>query len=402
MSYKALTNALSLCALIFVSTTVLAIDGELGFEGRVFANEGLFGQDQVSDSIRLQPEHVAVLGDGEHTIEFTGFLRLDSLDDERSHFDLRELSWSYAGDNWESLVGVSKVYWGVTEYQSLVDIINQTDLVDNSDGQTKLGQVMVRLSTDQPWGGLEFFWLPHHRERTFSGEEGRQRLGLDIDRSDVVYESGAEQTRNDFALRYSYYWDQLEVALAHFSGTSREPFLIFNGDFNAPALVALYPVIDQSSIELQYVGDTWLLKLEAISRSGFDDRYTAATFGFEYTQVGFWGSESDLVWISEYLFDDRKKDSTTLFAQGLFIGGRLAANDANASVVQAGFIYDPRTKETLFSLEADRRLSNDWSIVLESRVFTGANVANASSDLDSKTVILQDEDYFSVELVRFF
>ena len=91
------------------------------------------------------------------------FLRLDSTDSERSHFDLREAYWAFEGDGWEVLTGFNKVFWGVTESRHLVDIINQTDLVEDLDQEQKLGQPMVSLTLERDWGLVELFAMPYFR-----------------------------------------------------------------------------------------------------------------------------------------------------------------------------------------------------------------------------------------------
>ena len=100
------------------------------------------------------------------------FVREDSMDDERSHADIRELSWLYYSDDWELRLGISKVFWGVAESQHLVDIINQTDAVENVDGEDKLGQPMINLTLIRDWGNVDLFVLPYLRERTFTGVNG--------------------------------------------------------------------------------------------------------------------------------------------------------------------------------------------------------------------------------------
>ena len=57
---------------------------------------------------------------------FQPFIRIDQQDEERSHFDIRELAWLHVGNDWELRTGIRKVFWGVNESQHLVDIINQT------------------------------------------------------------------------------------------------------------------------------------------------------------------------------------------------------------------------------------------------------------------------------------
>ena len=52
------------------------------------------------------------------------------------------------------------MFWGVTESQHLVDVVNQTDLVENPDGEEKLGQLMVNLTVARSWGTLNLFVAP--------------------------------------------------------------------------------------------------------------------------------------------------------------------------------------------------------------------------------------------------
>lgn len=49
----------------------------------------------------------------------------------------------------------------------LVDIINQSDLVENPDGEDKLEKPLVKLTSGLPWraGTLNLFMLPYFRER---------------------------------------------------------------------------------------------------------------------------------------------------------------------------------------------------------------------------------------------
>jgi len=47
------------------------------------------------------------------------------------------------------LVGINSVFWRVVESNHLVDILNQTDLIEDIDGEEKLGQPMISLSTQQ-------------------------------------------------------------------------------------------------------------------------------------------------------------------------------------------------------------------------------------------------------------
>ena len=83
------------------------------------------------------------------SLTFAPFFRYDNTDSRRTHADLREAYLLLFGEigegEWELRVGVDQVFWGVTESQHLVDIVNQVDFVEHPAGEAKLGQPMVQL-----------------------------------------------------------------------------------------------------------------------------------------------------------------------------------------------------------------------------------------------------------------
>jgi len=380
-------------------------DAEVGLESRFFFEEGLADQSSYHPSIRVE-------GAYEHFFESSDFstslfYRYDAEDSQRTHFDVREALWTYVGDEWEVKAGIGKVFWGVTESRHLVDIINQSDFVESLDGEEKLGQAMFKYSTEKEWGTIDLFWLPYFRERTFAGDDGRllvTPIAIDVD--EAVYSSNAENWRGDFAIRYSHFVGDLEFAVSHFSGTSRDPVISQKVQLTPAPQVTLFPVydtIDQTGLELQYIYEEWLLKFEGISNSGYSGRYSAAVFGFEYTQTGIFETSADLGWIVEYLFDDRRnqKEAAKIaphnFERDVFVGWRYALNDADSSEILGGFVYDPRSEEVMYSLEASKRLAEDLKLNIEAVVFQGAE-----SDQTLKTNLLRDEDYIQLELVKYF
>ena len=113
--------------------------GYVEFEGTYFFEEPLFPEQSNSDlSIAAEPEYIYEWNNGDDLFTFKPFYRIDQRDDNRTHGDIRELSWIHAADDWELLAGIGKVFWGVTEAIHLVDIINQTDQVEGFDGEEKL------------------------------------------------------------------------------------------------------------------------------------------------------------------------------------------------------------------------------------------------------------------------
>ena len=128
------------------------LSGSLAAEGSYFFFEPLWPeQEKHSFSLAFESEyhHEWALG---ASFTFVPFARIDSADDRRSHFDIRELNFLWFGDNWEVRAGVGKVFWGTTEFVHLVDIINQTDAVESLDFEAKLGQPMAQFSLLNTWG----------------------------------------------------------------------------------------------------------------------------------------------------------------------------------------------------------------------------------------------------------
>jgi hypothetical protein len=340
-------------------------------------------------SFAAEPEYIHEWNDGDDLFTFTPYALLDQHDSNRSHADIRELSWIHAANDWELTTGVSKVYWGVMEAAHLVDIINQTDLVVNIDGEDKLGQPMVNLSLIRDWGVVDMFVLPGFRERTFPSREGRPRFAIPVD-DDVVYESGAGDLHTDLAVRWSHTLGEFDIGVAHFYGTSREPrFLVLPGEINPMTMsinkvTPLYEIINQTSIDLQAIYGSWLLKMEALTRSGQGDRINSAAAGFEYTFVGVNESALDVGIIAEYLYDDRGdtiKPATVLsgkaftlspFQKDLVLGARLTLNDAQSSELLASVIIDLDGGGESYNVEASRRFGDSWKLSIEARGVSGA------------------------------
>ena len=370
--------------------------GYLALEGRYFFQEALDPeQEDAGLSFSVEPEYYHEWQDGRQSVTFKPFLRLDQHDDQRTHFDIRELQWTYAGEGWESVIGVSKVYWGVTEAYHLVDIINQTDLVENPDGEQKLGQPMVKFSLERAWGTLDMFILPGFRERTYPGEQGRIRTHPRVDTDQAEYESGAGNKRTDLALRWSHYFGDWDVGLAHFHGTGREPLLYPGLDHNEVVLTPFYELIDQTSIDVQATKGEWLWKFEGLYRQGMLEDYFAATGGFEYTRVGVFQSDGDLGMLAEVMWDEREAQASTPFNNDIFLGLRWTANDEQSTELLTGVIYDWKTESKLFNLEASRRLGQNYKLSIQARGWI---------DISAEDVLLplNHDDYLQVELARYF
>lgn len=372
--------------------------GYLSGEYRAFANAPTDARQHNNNfSFSVQPEYYTEWDNGHQSFTFVPFVRWDENDKERTHADIRELTWLKAADDWELRIGIRKLFWGVTESQHLVDIINQTDLVEAADGEEKLGQPMLNLALIRDWGTVDLFVLPGFRERSFPGAEGRLRSALPVDVDQAQYESSDEEQHIDYAARWSHYLGDWDIGVSYFNGTSRDPHFIPNA--TSSKLIPVYELIEQWGIDVQATLGDWLWKAEAIhrsgQRSGQGDQYTAATAGFEYTFVGIFESAADLGVISEILYDDRGDDALTPFADDILIGARLTLNDEQSTEFLVGVIADSDDSTRLLTLESSRRLGEDWKITLEGRAFINIPATDVLAGV-------RKDDYLQLELARYF
>jgi hypothetical protein len=370
--------------------------GYLAAEGRLFPEKPLFdGQKSRSVSLAAEPEFYHAW-EGGSSFTAVPFLRLDSADSERSHFDLRELFFLWVRDEFEVGLGIRKVFWGVTESQHLVDIINQTDLVEYPDGEDKLGQPMASFSAALEWGTVDLYVMPYFRERTFPGKNGRLRSAWVVDTDRAGYENGLKERHPDVAARYSRTIGDWDIGLSHFRGTGREPTLLpGTDDSGEPVLIPFYVQITQTGLDLSWVAGEWLWKLESIYRTGQEDPFFAWTGGFEYTFVGILGSRMDLGVIGEWLHDTRGRGATTDFENDVMTGLRLAVNDPASTEILIGLIQDLDTPARLVSVEAGRRIGESFKLEVEGVAFAGLK---RNDNLYS----LRNDDFVQVTLAYYY
>ena len=404
------------CPAILAAVAVFAIaapleavelSGRLELEPRGFLRPPAYpGQKRHGLSLALQPEVYHSFDDDRQSLLFTPFLRLDTADDRRSHFDVRELLYQRVFDEVEIRAGIGRVFWGVTESYHLVDVINQTDLVENVDREDKLGQPLVNLTLIRDWGALDFFVLPGFRERTYPGRKGRLRSEPFVDMNRATYESSAGRDRVDYAVRWSNAIGDFDIGAAHFHGTSREPLLQLECPDGSSALTTpcnpatwvftpRYEVVHRTSLDLQATKDATLWKLEALHESGQGDSYLAWVAGFEYTWFGINESDLDLGLLVEHLFDGRGGNAPHPLENDVFAGMRLAFNDEASTDLLAGVVSDAEGDSTALNLEASRRIGDYWKVELEARAWNGV-------EHDDPMSPLRRDDYVQLTLSRFF
>lgn len=342
-------------------------NAELGLEWRYFDDPGEFGQSQHGFSLSGRAEYYHSWNDDNDWVVFTPFMRMDSVDSERSHIDLREAFWGHLGQGWEMRLGLVKVFWGRTDFLNVVDVINQSDFVEGST-DAKLGQPMLQYTFVTDYGVLDFYALLGFRERTFPGRDGRLRTPIIVDTSLTRYGKGAGKSNPDLALRWAQpVGDSMEMAISLFSGVAREPYFAFNFNFLDPRLIPVYYHEDRVGLELMYFWGAWIGKLEAIAVEGREN-YSAAVAGFEYLFGSVFQSPYDVLFLAEYLWDERGAQSPGFLEQDIGLGMRVEFNDEAGTSMLVGGMYDIDTREKLLQFEASRRIGEYWRASLKGTV----------------------------------
>ena len=349
-----------------------------------------------SYALSFEPEFKNGFSGNNTIVTFTPFGRWDSKDEERRHADIRELNVLHVSGSWETLVGVSKVFWGVTESSHLVDVINQTDYLEGFDGEDKLGQPMLRLSRAFDQNTVTVFALPGFRERAFLSTNNPLALPFPVN-NEPTYESSDGDNHVDYSVRFSGYRDIVDYGLSWFHGTSRDPDFIPGDDGR---LVPFYAQIDQLGLDLQVTSGAWLWKLETIRREFSNnnvisgDDFTAAVGGFEYSIYSMVDGLFDLGLLAEYHTDSRDDPATVTFQNDLFLGMRFGFNDAEGSEILAGTFIDQDDQTSSFRVEANRRIFTNARISLEAQSFSNVDPDNAIYSLSNSDFVLLSLDLY--------
>ena len=378
--------------------------GNVAVEVTAFAQEPAFAdQDPHDFSIAARPTLLFEWADGDLAFTLTPFARLDTADDRRTHFDLREAKIDCRANAWSLTVGADFVFWGKTEAVHLVDIVNSDDAVESLDLEDKLGQPMVKVARTTDYGQFSAFWLPFFREPTFAGKGGRLRAGLPVDTDAARFAVSGEEWAQSAALRWGHVIGDVDFGLSGFYGVSRdaalEPFT-FSASGAPTSLRPVYDDIVQIGFDGQYTSGPALWKIETIGRFNQLDRnvqntdYIAVTGGLEYTFFGVAGTNADVGLILEGAYDSRGNDALTVFEEDVICGMRLALNDERDSAFLMFGATDVRSGSTSLRLEAETRIADGWKLELEGQAFLNPQPEELESTLESDSFLRVKLAYF--------
>lgn len=416
--------------LVFVLPGTVAHAVDLRFDADVMTQPDLAdsrAQRQLSGALELALQPSARNRGISRNLDLVLFGRWHESLSKHTHADVREFAFTWASREFETRVGVTRNFWGVTEGAHLVDIINQEDWLEDIDGEDKLGQGMLSAAWTGDWGIWRGYLLPHFRTREFP-DPAVLPLPFEVEEDQARFESTRAREHLDTALRWKHYVGSLDFALSWFKGTGREPRLVpcaargsgrpgtddeANCDLDAAfggqqpnaveeliidlgsglgltpsrdeleeqavreamddiVLLPHYDQIEQFGLELQWITGGWAWKLEARRREQQARVRHAAAAGFEYTQGMPFGWPADFGYVVEYLYDERDGgiDGFAPLNNDLLLAWRGTFSDIAGTQILAGMIQDLDDRGRIYSVEASRRLGGAASVGLELRVYS--------------------------------
>ena len=366
------------------------------------ATGGAGTQGNNEPSVVIQPAYFNQWDNNSNSFSFKPFFRWDYMDNARTHADIREMVWTSKHGSkenpWEVHIGIDKVFWGTAESQHLVDVINQTDAIEDINRESKLGQPMVRATINRNWGTLDVFVLSWFRNRTFSGVNGRLRPLVSFDTLPVAYQSSAAQNHVDYALRWSKSFSHVDIGISEFVGTDRDPRLAnavqYVTSANPSGSYLSYDQMGQTSIDMTVVAGNWIGKLEALHRDTNYDHYWAGVTGVEYAFTGVYDTPYDVNAFLEYNYDSRGQGAA-VYQSDVFTGFLVNFNDDKSTKLKLGVLVDTNDSTRSTRLQFSRRLNDHWTTLLEGQWFN-------SVDSGNPLYIYREDSYLRGTLVRYF
>lgn len=386
------TMLIVILSLLAINVFSQSFSGFVETENRYFFQNGLYdSQKDYYSSLTFQLDYSKEVKHSNSFIKYSLFGRYDFIDVNSTHFDIRELYYKKQFKNLHTSLGFKQVFWGVVESTNINDIINQKDMLEGINEETKLGELMWHNIIIKSYGSFETYFMPIHRSVEFPGEKGRLRPPIDSTVSkEKLYEYDLKNMYPSTAIRYTHTIENLDLGVNFFHGLSREPKIKQNQNETS----IFYPVINQFGGDFQYNYQALLIKSELIYNINNYGNYSAVVVGFEYTQGNFLRSGGDLGLVCEYLYDERGRSTIRSMDNDLFIGARYSSNNISGTQILIGGIFDLSKSSRIYSLTASSRLNDILKLEIKGNWFN-----NISSE--EFMFLFKNDSYIQVKLIMY-
>ncbi len=295
--------------------------------------------------------------------------------DDTSHLNPREFKLQYEADKYGISLGYDTIFWGVSETYNPVDILNRKNILTGYDGKDKHGELMLSGSYFFAESTLSGYILPRFDEQ--------QYLDIESVSGMQIRSHHEEQNNPTYGLRYATTIDAIDLGLSYVHGTSREPFLISQGN---NIFDAQYPAITQYGIDAQYTTETTLYKLEYASRESNNTHAYLANVGLEYIFV----TDIEISAILELM---RSDFSNTIYQNDIMLGSRFDFANESGTEGIISLIYDRDYSSMITTLSMSSRIEESTKIEFDVAVF------NADAE---DTLLNNQKDSASITLHYYF
>jgi hypothetical protein len=356
------------------SAADVSASGSAAEEARAFLEAPQLGTQRGA---RVQPTFLA---EGKLTLdnlrqgldcEFNGIARYDSVDSKRSLLGARTAKCKVRGNRWTVSFGYDVESWGVLEFVSPADILNQRDLNDDILTRQKLGQPLTSLTTTTKLGTFALYGLAWFIPQSYPGANGRLRPQLVVRADRASYDSSLKRANPEAAFRYSNTFQELQVNASYYYGYRKDPdFRVLVDASGEPFLAPSYALLHQGSLELQATLGALLLKSEGALRLGHRGGYGSAAVGLgvEYDLGALLDDGRTISLLGEYDYDSRPQSVVVPFTNDLLAGLRIALNNVDDSQIMVfSSLAFPQARVDVVAIDASSRLLDGLRVALSFR-----------------------------------
>ena len=288
------------------------------------------------------------------------FYRYDVHDEDRTHFDARELYLFIPWETVELSVGAKQVFWGVVESFNIVDFVNQRDYIEDPFGQEKLGQPMVHGKLFLGDLSLTAIYMPIFRPIDFPSSQSYFSPPVPVEEDEATYE--LDSTTNDFALRINYPIWLIDASLVYFNGIHRTPDIRSVDVDDQPTLSPYYYQTEYYGGYGEIAWGDLLFKYEGLQIESTERSGPNSVYGVEYN-TSFSGV-SNLSLAVEYLEYVTLEDTISPFNNSVFMGSSLSLEDAGDSKISLSGIYNVDSENLGVFIDISRRFFDDFRLTL--------------------------------------
>ena len=296
-------------------------------------------------------------------LEYEIIIRKSLNDNGKDIVEPRQLFLSKTFGDIDAYLGYRHTFWGVAESRNLVDLINQQDMAAGISPDNKLGAPSISIETYFGSGELQYWYISRFRERTFNDANAHPGFGIPVSPAQFAHVKGSKAS--DQALRYASSIGDIDYAFSIFDGTVREPLILIQ-ELEQPTIAPYYERMRSVGLELQYTGESILYKFEGLSGTQSEKDFSAVVLGTEKTVYSVFETQWDMGLLLEYQYDDRAQ---ALIDRMIFSGIRVTANDEFDTSLLLLYTVDDTFSQSLFGLEASRRLRNGMTLDLSYELY---------------------------------